>query len=274
MTDLDTTIKRMVGLALEEDIGSGDRTAMLVPATSIAKAIVVVREPAILCGCDWFAEVFHQLDREIQIDWSSKDGEKITTDQNICVLTGNARSILTGERTALNFLQTLSGTATTTAEYIELIKDLNTRFLDTRKTIPGFRLAQKYAVRCGGGHNHRMGLYDAILIKENHIAAAGGIKEAIKQARQQQVPVEIEVENLQQLEEALSAGVNSVLLDNFNLDDLRAAVKLTQGRAKLEASGGVDKVNLRSIAETGVDYISIGALTKHVRAIDFSMRFN
>ena len=273
MTDLSITIQRMVTQALEEDIGNGDLTADLVPANDTSSAYVIVRESAILCGQDWFNEVFRQLDNTITIDWQFDDGASLASNQQVCTLSGNARALLTGERTALNFLQTLSGTATTTAEYVKILQGLNTRFLDTRKTIPGFRAAQKYAVRCGGGQNHRMGLYDAILIKENHIAAAGSILAVVENARRQSVAIEVEVENLQQLEEALAAGVDSVLLDNFSLDDLRKAVKMNQGKTKLEASGGIDKASLRSIAETGVDYISIGALTKHLRAIDFSMRF-
>ncbi len=263
-----------VKTALNEDVGSGDITAELIPENATASATLITREHATLAGRQWFDEVFKQLDSSIQIDWYVEDGNVITPDQKMCELHGSARSILTGERSAINFLQTLSATATSVASFVILIKDTDTKILDTRKTIPGLRLAQKYAVTCGGGMNHRAGLYDAILIKENHIIAAGGITEAITKAKQKNVPVEVEVESLQELEEALKAEPDQILLDNFNIAELIKAVLITKGRAKLEASGNVDKQSIRAIAETGVDYISIGALTKHIQAIDFSMRIN
>lgn len=264
-------IAAAVSVALREDVGSGDRTANLIRKDAGITATLIAREAATLCGSAWFDEVFRQLDRSIQINWAVQDGNCIIPDQKLCILSGPARKILTGERTALNFLQTLSGTATITREFVDILKDCKTQILDTRKTIPGLRSAQKYAVLCGGGSNHRMGLYDAILIKENHILAAGSITTAITAAKKQGVAIETEVENLVELEEALAAGSDSILLDNFDLDGLRQAVAINKGRATLEASGGIDKGKLRSIAETGVDYISIGALTKHVRAIDFSL---
>lgn len=263
-----------VKMALSEDIGSGDITAELIPSGTTATATLITREHATLAGCDWFSEVFNQLDSDIQIKWHAKDGEVVTPNQTLCEINGAARSILSGERTAINFLQTLSGTATTVASFVDLIRDIDSKILDTRKTIPGLRLAQKYAVTCGGGINHRIGLYDAILIKENHIIAAGGITQAITMAKQKNVPVEVEVESLKELEQALEAKPDQILLDNFNITELTKAVSITKGRAKLEASGNVDKQTIRAIAETGVDYISIGALTKHVQAIDFSMRIN
>lgn len=263
-----------VKTALREDVGSGDITADLIPDNASASATLITREHATLAGQQWFDEVFNQLDASINIEWYVDDGDVITPNQKICDLNGSARSILTGERTAINFLQTLSGTATSVANFVSLIKDTSTKILDTRKTIPGLRLAQKYAVTCGGGETHRIGLYDAILIKENHIITAGGISEAITAAKTQNVPVEVEVESLQELEEALAAKPDKILLDNFNIAELNKAVFMTKGQAKLEASGNVDKQTVRAIAETGVDYISIGALTKHVQAIDFSMRIN
>lgn len=277
MPALPDDIAAVVATALQEDIGTGDRTAQLVDPAAQARAAVIVREPAILCGSPWFDEVFRQLDASVRIEWLAREGDPIAPEQDLCRLKGPARPLLSGERTALNFLQTLSGTATFTRECVSLLAGYRTQILDTRKTVPGLRSAQKYAVLCGGGKNHRMGLYDAILIKENHILAAGSIVAAITAATQQGVPVETEVENLAELEAALAAGTDSVLLDNFDLEHLRQAVALNQrhnhGRVSLEASGGVDKDKLRAIAATGVDFISIGALTKHVRAIDFSMRF-
>lgn len=273
MHPLPDDIAGVVANALNEDIGTGDLTAGLVASDISASAHVIAREDAILCGSRWFDEVFHQLDDTIVVQWLAHDGDAIKKGQEICKVTGAARAVLTGERTALNFLQMLSGTATITHEYVTLLGGLETKVLDTRKTIPGLRKAQKYAVLCGGGSNHRMGLFDAILIKENHIAAAGSIRSVILAAQKHKVPVEIEVENLVQLEEALAAGASHILLDNFNLQDMRQAVRINQGRARLEASGAVDKMTIRSIAETGVDYVSIGSLTKHVHAIDFSMRF-
>ncbi len=273
MNPLPDDITATVARALAEDVGNGDRTAMLVPETARSRATVIAREPAVLCGTAWFAEVFRQLDKAIKPEWLFRDGDRIQTDQTVCTLNGPAPALLTGERTALNFLQSLSGTATLTREYVDLLQGCKTQLLDTRKTLPGLRSAQKYAVLCGGGKNHRMGLYDAILIKENHILAAGSITAAVQAAKKQNVPVETEVENLDELQEALAAGADSALLDNFDLEGLRQAVALNRGRIKLEASGNISKTNIRAVAETGVDYISIGALTKHMRAIDFSMRF-
>lgn len=268
-----SVIRQMVAEALAEDIGSGDLTAALIPTEKQTRAHVICRENAILCGRAWFDEVFRQIDPAIRVAWVLDDGAAIEPDATVCRLQGPAHSLLTGERTALNFLQLLSGTATETHRYVEAVRGHPARILDTRKTIPGLRLAQKYAVRCGGGHNHRMGLYDAILIKENHIATVGGIEAAVNKARDNGVPVEVEVENLQQLDQAITAGADRVLLDNFDLEGLRAAVERNNGRVALEASGGVDLAGIAATATTGVDYISIGALTKHVRAIDFSMLF-
>ncbi len=268
------SIRQQVARALIEDIGTGDLTANLIPADQQVRARVVCREPAILCGQPWFDEVFRQLDPAVTIDWHHTDGDPIEADACVCELSGSARVQLTGERTALNFLQLLSGTATVTRRYVDAVRHTDATILDTRKTIPGLRLAQKYAVRCGGGRNHRLGLYDAILIKENHIRAAGGIAAAVSAARQHGVPVEVEVETLAQLDEAIAAGVERVLLDNFDQDRLHAAVECSAGRVELEASGGVDDAGVAAIAGTGVDFISIGGLTKHVRAIDYSMLFS
>lgn len=261
--------------ALAEDIGTGDITAELIPQSKQSRAQVICREPAILCGTAWFDEVFHQLDKQITIEWQANDGDEIRAGQTICTLEGNARHLLSGERVALNFLQTLSAVATHTHTYAEAIKDSNAKILDTRKTLPGLRSSQKYAVTCGGGSNHRMGLYDAYLIKENHILAAGSIKQAVNQARttNPDAPVEVEVENLEQLRQAIEAGADQILLDNMDLDTLREAVAITLGRARLEASGGVHLETVREIAMTGVDFISVGSLTKNIRAIDLSMRF-
>lgn len=270
-----TLIEEDVKRALAEDIGSGDLTAQLVPDVAV-RAELRTREDAVLAGNAWFDEVFRQIDSRVQTAWTVQDGARIVAGTVLCRLTGPARALLTGERTALNFLQTLSGTATCTARYAEAVRGTPARVLDTRKTLPGLRRAQKYAVACGGGHNHRMGLYDAVLIKENHIAAAGSVQAALQQARAL-VPadtlVEIEIENLTQLRVALAAGATRILLDNFDLPDLRAAVRETARRATLEASGGVTLDNIRAIAETGVDFVSVGSLTKHVQAIDLSMRF-
>ena len=273
MPALPANISDTVRTALQEDLGSGDRTAMLVPGPALAGATVFTRENAVLCGTAWFDEVYRQLDPAITINWEAQDGDPIASGMTVCGLQGRARALLNGERTALNFLQLLSGTATLTHDYVSLLSGYSTRLLDTRKTIPGLRSAQKYAVLCGGGHNHRMGLFDAILIKENHILAAGSISAAVAQAKTQGVPIEVEVENLKQLEEAIEAGADTLLLDNFDLAHLRKAVALNRGRARLEVSGSVTKDNIRAIAATGVDFISCGALTKHVRAVDFSMRF-
>jgi len=264
-----------VSRALQEDLGDGDRTAELIPPQAVLETRVISREPAVLCGSPWFNEAFRQLDSSIQIDWQASDGDPIHENRQVCRLRGPARPILSGERTALNFLQTLSGTATQARQYVDAVAGTGCVILDTRKTLPGLRLAQKYAVRCGGGRNHRIGLFDAILIKENHISAAGSISAAVRHALRQagEFLVEVEVENLEQLEEALQAGATRVLLDNFSLPGLEAAVARYKGRIELEASGGVDLGSVRAVAETGVDFISTGSITKSVRATDFSMRF-
>jgi nicotinate-nucleotide pyrophosphorylase (carboxylating) len=264
-----------VALALAEDVGSGDLTAALIPEHAQAEATVVSREVAILCGTIWFDAVFRQLDPGIAIDWRAADGDRVESEQLLCTLRGPARPLLTGERTALNFLQLLSGTATLARRYADAVSGTKAVILDTRKTLPGLRLAQKYAVRCGGCRNHRIGLFDAVLIKENHIMAAGSIGNAIATARRLHpgVTVEVEVENRAELEEALAARPDIVMLDNFDLAAMAEAVRIVDGRVKLEASGNVNFDTVRGIAETGVDYISIGGLTKDVRAIDLSMRF-
>ena len=264
-----------VARALAEDLGNGDVTAALLPAGAIAMARVITREDAVICGRAWFEACFHALDPACVIDWQLRDGEPATAGRTLCAIRGNARAVLSAERCALNFLQSLSATATTTAQHVAAVRGTRAIILDTRKTIPGLRLAQKYAVRCGGGQNHRIGLFDAILIKENHIAAAGSLTAAVRSARAQNPTLflEVEVENFAELEEALATGaVDRIMLDEFSLDDMRSAVALVAGRVALEASGGVDLAGLRAVAETGVDYISIGALTKHVRAIDLSLR--
>lgn len=267
-------IERSVRIALEEDIGAGDLTASLIPAHQPATARVISRETAILCGRAWFDTCFNLVDADIHIEWHATEGERLFADQPLCTLHGRARSLLTAERCALNFLQTLSGVATTTRIYVDAIAGTNAAILDTRKTLPGLRLAQKYAVTIGGGQNQRIGLYDGILIKENHIAAAGGIWPALAAARKiGNVPIQIEVESLKELETALDAGARLILLDNFSLDQTRAAVILSAERAQLEASGNITLENVRSVAETGVHRISIGSLTKNVKAIDLSMRF-
>jgi nicotinate-nucleotide pyrophosphorylase (carboxylating) len=268
-------IQQQVRLALSEDIGSGDVTARLIPESTRADARIISRESAVLCGIDWVNEVFNQLDSSILIEWFCQDGERIQSNQELCRLHGSADHLLSGERTALNFLQTLSATATQANAYVTAVAGTGCRILDTRKTIPGLRLAQKYAVRCGGAHNHRTGLYDMILIKENHISAAGSIQAAVDKARcfSPTIPVEVEVENLTQLQEVLTTGVDRILLDNMDVATLKQAVEITAKRIPLEASGGVNLQTARVIAETGVDYISIGSITKHVRAIDLSLRF-
>jgi nicotinate-nucleotide pyrophosphorylase (carboxylating) len=260
--------------ALEEDIGSGDVTADLLPQAAVARARVITREAAVLCGTAWFDECFHQLDAATRIDWHAKDGDRVAAGSVLCHLSGAARSLVTAERTALNFLQTLSGTATATAAYVDAARGTRTVVLDTRKTLPGLRIAQKYAVRVGGGSNHRIGLFDAVLIKENHIAAAGSIAAAIARARELHpgMLVETEVENFTELREALAAGADRIMLDEFELHELSQAVAEVGGRVPLEVSGSVALDRVRAIAETGVDYVSIGALTKHVRAVDLSMR--
>ena len=264
-----------VSAALLEDVGDGDITARLIPAAEIALAAIITRENATICGVDWVNEVARQVDSTIVIDWMVADGDQVQANQVLFQAHGNARSLLTFERCALNFLQCLSGTASTAHYYAGLVADTQVKLLDTRKTIPGLRKAQKYAVACGQCYNHRIGLYDAFLIKENHIAACGGISQAIATARKQEPtkPVEVEVESLNELKQALEAGADRIMLDNFSLADMRKAVQLATGRTELEASGGITEQTLRPIAETGVDYISIGALTKDCRAIDLSMRF-
>ena len=270
-SDISVTVSR----ALAEDIGEGDLTAALVPERAQVRGHVISREDAVLCGSAWFDEVFRQVDDRIHIHWEAQDGSALHRDQVLCRLEGPARGLLTGERSALNFLQTLSGTATDARRYAEAVRGTRATILDTRKTLPGLRTAQKYAVRCGGATNHRMGLYDGILIKENHIMAAGGIAAAVHNARagEARVPVEVEVETLGQVREALDAGADILLLDNFDVQGMCEAVHITAGRAKLEASGGIGIEAVRRVADTGVDYISVGALTKHVRAVDLSMRF-
>lgn len=259
---------------LAEDLGSGDLTSLIIPAEARATATVVTREPMVLCGRAWFEAVFQRLNSSVSIDWQMEEGSSVQPDSLLCSLNGPARALLTGERTALNLLQTLSGTATTARAYAEAVAGTGVRILDTRKTIPGLRNAQKYAVRCGGCHNHRIGLFDGILIKENHILASGSIGQAVAAAKALSagVMVEVEVEDLDELRQALAAGAERVLLDNFTLAMMRDAVALTGGQAELEVSGNVTLATLRDIAETGVDYISVGALTKHLRAIDLSMR--
>lgn len=264
-----------VALALAEDIGNGDLTAALIPESTQAEATVISREYAVLCGAAWFDAVFRQLDPRIHVGWQAADGDRIAPDQLLCTLHGPARPLLTGERTALNFLQLLSGVATLASRFADAVAGSDATILDTRKTLPGLRLAQKYAVRCGGCQNHRIGLFDAVLIKENHIMAAGSISEAIATARRLHpgVTVEVEVENLAELQEALVAQPDIVMLDNFDLAAMREAVRITAHQLKLEASGNVNFDTVRQIAATGVDYISIGGLTKDVRAVDLSMRF-
>jgi nicotinate-nucleotide pyrophosphorylase (carboxylating) len=265
---------RQVCEALDEDVGDGDLTAGLLPADAGAEAEIVAREAAVLCGADWVDEVFRQLDARVTVEWLAADGARLEAGQVVCRLRGPARSILTGERCALNFLQTLSATATQAARYVDAVAGTGAVVLDTRKTIPGLRLAQKYAVRCGGAQNHRVGLFDAVLIKENHIRAAGSVAAALAAAAaHSDVMVEIEVETLDELDQALAAGARRILLDNFDTATLAAAVRRTAGAAQLEASGGVDLDTVRGIAQTGVDYISVGQLTKHVIAVDYSLLF-
>ncbi len=274
------SIQKNAADALAEDLGTGDLTANLVPQEFLVSAKIIARENAIIAGIPWVNEVYNQLDPRIVLDWQYQDGDHITKNTVICKLEGSARSILSGERTALNFLQTLSATATITAKYVAIISDTKAKILDTRKTIPGLRLAQKYAVRCGGGINHRTGLFDAVLIKENHILSAGNIQNAIRTATKS-IPdtiVEIEVESLDQLRDALKNGAKRLLLDNFSLNELRCAVEINRiegiPMAELEASGDLMLDNIRKVAQTGIDYISVGALTKNIRAINLSMRFD
>src|SRR5215471_10201857 len=272
-------LAQQVEAALREDLGSGDVTAALVPAAQRVRGSVVAREPAVLCGRAWAEETFRQLDPRVQLDWHGADGDRVAAEQRIFDIAGPARPVLSGERTALNFLQLLSGTATATRQFVEAVAGTGCRIIDTRKTVPGLRTAQKYAVRCGGGRNHRMGLFDQVLIKENHIAAAGSLTGAIEAARASAagITVEVEVETLGELQEALNARPDIVMLDDFTLEDMRAAValNLAQGAvAKLEVSGSVSLDAVRAIAETGVDFISVGAITKNVRAVDLSMRLD
>ena len=276
---LPADIAEVVALALAEDLGTGDVTASLIEATRHATAQVLVRAATVLCGTAWFDEVFRQVDPSIEVRWRHTDGAVLEPGTIVCELTGPASAMLSGERTALNFLQTLSGTATAAHRFATAVRGTRARILDTRKTLPGLRSAQKYAVRCGGAHNHRQGLFDAILVKENHIAALGSVGEAVRRARAQapSLLVEIEVETLEQLREALDTQADRLLLDNFTLDELRQAVAMRDARGgerkELEASGGIDINGVRAVADTGVDWISIGGITKHVRAADYSMRF-
>ncbi|GAB2890401.1 carboxylating nicotinate-nucleotide diphosphorylase [Paraburkholderia jirisanensis] len=267
-------LQRNVRDALAEDVGSIDWTAQLVPSSTTAHATLIVREEAVLCGRPWFDETLAQVDPQLRVEWRCAEGATMQANATVCEIWGPARSLLTAERTALNFLQMLCAVASVTRRFASLVEGTGARVLDTRKTLPGLRDAQKYAVRIGGGANHRLGLFDGILIKENHILASGGIAQALQAARDLQcgVPVQIEVESLDELAEALEAGAQSVLLDNFDLQMMHAAATLNAGRAELEVSGSVSEANIRAIAETGVDRISVGSLTKHIRAVDFSMR--
>jgi nicotinate-nucleotide pyrophosphorylase (carboxylating) len=271
--ELQKYIDEDVRLALAEDIGSGDISAMLIDQSRKLKMKLLVREDAVLCGCAWFDAAFTQCDSKIRIEWTAGDGDRVSADSILCRITGPARAMLSAERTALNFLQTLSGTATTTSHYANRIRHTSCRILDTRKTIPHLRLAQKYAVKCGGGINHRIGLFDAYLIKENHLAASGGIKAAVDRGRELNPDRLLEVENLDQLQQAIDARVDRVLLDNFSVEELLQAVVLNNKTIELEASGNITEASILEIAETGIDFISVGALTKHLRAIDFSLRF-
>lgn len=270
-------IAKQVALALQEDIATGDINAQLIPDTQCDTATIICREPMVVAGKAWVDEVFRQLDPNMQLDWAVKDGDAVAANQVLVTLIGNTRALLTGERTALNFLQTLSSTATVVANHVAVIAELPTKLLDTRKTLPMLRHAQKYAMLCGGGNNHRIGLYDAFLIKENHIMACGGIAQAVSQARQiANKPVEVEVENFDELHQAIAANADIVMLDNFTIEDTQKAVELVASLGKpcqLEASGDISLTHLRQVAETGVDFISMGALTKHIKAIDLSMRF-
>ncbi|KIQ34008.1 MULTISPECIES: carboxylating nicotinate-nucleotide diphosphorylase [Pseudomonas syringae group] len=273
---LTAEIEANVRRALLEDVGSGDITAQLIPAERLAKATIISRDAAVIAGTAWVDAVFRQLDPRVAVHWQVSDGDRVSPDQALFHLEGPARSLLTGERSALNFLQLLSGVATRAQYFADMVSGTQVKLLDTRKTLPGLRLAQKYAVTCGGCHNHRIGLYDAFLIKENHIAACGGIAQSIEAAHKiaPGKPVEVEVESLAELKQALDAGADIIMLDELSLDDMREAVRLNAGRAKLEASGGINDDTLRVIAETGVDYISIGAMTKDVKAVDLSMRLS
>lgn len=267
-------VRENVRIALAEDVGTGDITAQLIPANKQVRARVITRENAVLAGTAWVDEVFRQVDSSVKIDWHAADGERVQANQVLFELEGPARALLTGERTALNFMQTLSAVATRCQHYADMVSDLPVRLLDTRKTIPGLRLAQKYAVTCGGCHNHRIGLYDVFLIKENHITACGGIAEAVATARRiaPGKPIEVEVENLEEFALALSTSADIIMLDELSYDDMREAVRINAGKVKLEASGGINDETLRAVAETGVDYISLGVLTKNIKAVDLSMR--
>ena len=267
-------IARLVTQCLTEDIGTGDLTARLIDASTICRARVIVREHAVLCGTAWFDQVYASVDPNVSVQWEAADGDRVEPGQLICTVNGPARGVNSGERTALNLLQTLSGTATVARRHADAVAGTATVILDTRKTLPGLRRAQKYAVRCGGCANHRMGLHDAMLIKENHIAAAGGLRNAVNAARtaNPHAPLEVEVETLEQLDEALGLEVTMIMLDNFTVDDIRDAVARSRGKARLEVSGGVELDDLAELAATGVDFISIGSLTKHLHATDFSMR--
>ncbi|MCE5182617.1 MAG: carboxylating nicotinate-nucleotide diphosphorylase [Betaproteobacteria bacterium] len=273
---LTEVIEKNVLAALSEDIGSGDLTAQLIPPAQAAHATVISRDAAVLCGTAWFDACFHQMDKGIAIHWFAHDGEAVAAGQKLAEISGNARAMLSAERPALNFLQTLSAIATATQQYVDAIEGTKTRIMDTRKTLPGLRLAQKYATTCGNGKNQRIGLYDGILIKENHILAAGGIPQALAQAQRIAPPgasIQVEVESLNELEQALKAGAKLILLDNFSLEQMREAVKIAGERAELEASGGITLATVRAVAETGVQRISVGSLTKDVKAVDLSMRF-
>ena len=274
--DLGAEIERNVRAALAEDVGSGDLTAPLIPAGKRARATVLCRQKAVLCGQAWFEACLRRLDPSAKVSWTAAEGADVAAGTTVCSVEGKARALLTAERTALNFLQTLSGVATATRRYAEAVAGTRARIVDTRKTLPGLRLAQKYAVRVGGGSNHRLGLYDAMLIKENHIAAAGGVRKAVQQAaklKRRGDWIQVEVENLDQLREALDAGATMILLDNMSVDQMREAVRVAAGRAELEASGGITLENARAIAEAGVDRMSVGSVTKDLKAADFSMRF-
>ncbi|WP_346399141.1 carboxylating nicotinate-nucleotide diphosphorylase [Pseudomonas syringae] len=276
IADLTAEIEANVRRALLEDVGSCDITAQLIPAERLAKATIISRDAAVIAGTAWVDAVFRQLDPRVAVHWQVTDGDRVSPNQALFHLEGPARSLLTGERSALNFLQMLSGVATRAQYFADMVAGTQVKLLDTRKTLPGLRMAQKYAVTCGGCHNHRIGLYDAFLIKENHIAACGGIAQAVEAAHRiaPGKPVEVEVESLGELQQALDAGADIIMLDELSLDDMREAVRLTAGRASLEASGGINDDTLRVIAETGVDYISIGAMTKDVKAVDLSMRLS
>jgi nicotinate-nucleotide pyrophosphorylase (carboxylating) len=275
-TNLASAIRENVKAALDEDLGRGDLTTKLISPGARAKATVITREAAVLCGTSWFEACFRKLDPKVKIRWTAKDGDNIHAGQALCEIKGKARALLTAERTALNFLQLLCATATRTRRYAEAVKGTRAAIMDTRKTLPGLRIAQKYAVRVGGAKNQRIGVFDGVLIKENHIIASGSVAQALQRAQKLaagKVPIQIEVENFQQLQQALNAGAKLMLLDNFNVDQMREAVRIVAGRAELEASGGINLENVRAVADTGVDRISIGSLTKDVKAVDLSMRF-